>query len=964
MPPSHHAPQVNPLEEFVQWVQKHLRGDEKSEAQLFLERLFRAFGHAGLVEAGAQLEERVRIRGKGTKNSTTFADLVWKPRVVIEMKASGSKLERHYQQAFNYWAHLVPNRPRWVVLCNFDEFWIYDFEKVVEEPMDIVPLADLPQRSSALAFLRPAYEEPVFELNRIGVTQTAADALARVFNSMVARDIDREAAQRFVLQCLVALFAEDLRLLPPEMFTRVLQESLEQARPTDHAHKLIEGLFAQMNTKSPASSGRFQKVPYFNGGLFAHAEPVHMVQKELESLYEAALQDWSKVNPAIFGAVFQASLGRRQRHAFGAHYTSEADILKIVLPTIVEPWRERLHAAKKLDALIKLRKEMLSFRVLDPACGSGNFLYVAFREMKRLETEVLLRIREEFSGRRARSVGMGSISVRQFFGFDVLEFAVELSKVTMLLAKELAIVEAQAALGDKQGVLEMDPALPLENLDGNIRCEDSLFEKWPEVDVIIGNPPFQSKNKAQGELGAKYLSELRAHFPGVPGRADLCVYFFRKAHDYLKPGMRAGLVGTNTIRENESREGGLDYILGSGGVITEAVSTQEWSGDAAVHVSIVNWKKGPVPGKRKLWSQAEDGEWSVVELPVINSALRDRVDVKDAATLAACAKDGFCAQGQTQGHDGFLLDAEDAKRILKKHSSWSEVLHPFLIGDDLLESGLPTRFVIDFQGKSIFEAQQFGDLYERIKMAVLPDRKESKAKEDRRNSELLKANPKARVNHHHANFLNRWWMLSYARAELVALLGTLPRYIVCSRVTKRPIFEFIHPSIRPGDALQVFPFADDYTFGILQSKVHWQWFTARCSTLEERFRYTSDTVFDSFPWPQEPTLKQVRAVATAAVELRSLRRKLMAHGKYGLRRLYQLAEVPGTNPLRRAQDALDDAVVDAYGFKSEAVLRDLLALNQKLAKEERNGKQIVGPGLPHSAKDKKEFLSTDSVAMP
>ncbi|MFY3742472.1 DNA methyltransferase [Anaeromyxobacter sp. Red801] len=963
MTTAHNQATPNPLQEFVGWVKANLRGDEKSEAQLFLERLFQAFGHKGVAEAGAHFEERVKGTVKGKKKkSTTFADLVWKPRVVIEMKAGGVKLERHYEQVFHYWAHLVPNRPRWAVLCNFDEFWIYDFERMVEEPMDIVSLAELPQRSAALAFLRPEYDEPVFELNRLAVTQAAADSLAQVFNSLVKRRVPQESAQRLVLQSLVALFAEDLRLLPPELFTRVLQESVESKSPSERAFQLMGELFTQMNSRIPAPSGRFQKVQYFNGGLFARVEPIKLTSAELHALREASLQDWSKVSPAIFGSIFQASLGKAQRHAYGAHFTSESDILKVVLPTVVAPWRERLAAAKTLEALVALRKDLLKYQVLDPACGSGNFLYVAYRELKRVETDLVTRIHQEFSGKRAKSIGAGHLSVKQFHGFDVLPFAVELAKVTLLLAKELAIVETQEALGDAQGLLEIDPALPLENLDGNVRCDDALFAKWPSVDAVIGNPPYQSKNKAQREFGRKYLNRVRAAFPDVPGRADYCVYFFRKAHDQLRAGCRAGLVGTNTIRENESREGGLDYILRNGGTITEAVSTQAWSGDAAVHVSIVNWVKGDARGRKKLWAQAENGEWTITELDEINSALKDRIDVASADTLKACAKDGLCAQGQTQGHDGFLMPAPEARELLKGKPAFRAVLYPFLIGDDLLDSGQPTRYVIDFHGLSIFEAQKYASLFQRVKREVLPDREEAKAKEDARNAEALRDNPGARVNRHHANFLSKWWVLSYARAELVNVLAALPRYVACSRVTKRPIFEFVETAIRPSDALQVFPFDDDYTFGILQSGIHWQWFTARCSTLEERFRYTSDTVFDSFPWPQHPSLAHVKAVASAGVALREVRRKLMKSGGYGLRRLYQLAEQPGRNDLKDAQERLDAAVMGAYGFSTKKpVLGSLLALNHELAKREAQGRAIVGPGLPPDVKDRSVFVSGDCL---
>lgn len=560
------------LQEFVTYASR-LTGDEKSEAHVFLEHLFQAFGHKSLAETGVVLERRVKRQGQGTK----FADLVWPGHVLIEMKSRSERLDRHYRQVFDYWMYLTPNRPRWVLLCNFDEFWIYDFDAQVDEPMEKVALVDLPHQAAALAFLRVVPETPVFGINRVRVTEEAANRVAAVFNSMTARGVSPEQAQRFVLQCVVAQFSEDLGLLPLDFFTKLLSECLDHHDQRGQAFDMLGGLFRQMDNPEPARGGRFKEVRYFNGGLFGQVTPVEMTAAELRSLFEAAKADWSQVNPAIFGTIFQHSMGEKARHAHGAHYTSEVDILKVVVPTIVRPWRDRIESTKKLEDLLKLRQQLFEFRVLDPACGSGNFLYIAYRELKRVETDLIQKIRN--TSKRGQKIKQGHLSIRQFFGFDTLPFAVELAKVTLLLAKQTAIAEAESEIAS-QGLehwLDLDPALPLDNLDGNIVCSDALFTEWPRADVIIGNPPFQSKNKMQEEFGAPYVARLRKAFPAIPGRADYCVYFFRKAHDQLSVGGRAGLVGTNTIRENYSREGGLDYIVGTGGTITEAVSTQEWS---------------------------------------------------------------------------------------------------------------------------------------------------------------------------------------------------------------------------------------------------------------------------------------------------------------------------------------------------------------------------------------------------
>lgn len=467
-----------------------LSGDEKGEAQVFCDRLFQAFGHAGYKEAGATLEFRVRAQGKATK----FADLLWRPRLLLEMKRRGEKLEKHYQQAFEYWLELVPQRPKYVILCNFDEFWIYDFDAQLREPVDRIKLEELLDRYTALNFLFPENRRPQFQNDQIDVTRKAADNVAQVFNQIVDRGESAETAQRFILQCVMALFAEDIDLLPRGLFT----ELLDDCRSGASSYDLISGLFRQMgSSRSAPNNSRYRDVPYFNGGIFKKIEPIALSEGEIDLLMKASAERWSKIEPAIFGALFESSMGQEERHALGAHYTSEADIQKVILPTIIRPWRERIESARTLKDLLNLREELINFRVLDPACGSGNFLYVSYRELKRLEAQLLTKIQEDFSGRDAAKIGtLSLIKATQFYGIDIKPFAVELAKVTLMLAKKLALDEESKILGEAQLNLrlELEQPLPLDNLDQNIRCDDALFCDWPEVDTIIGNPPYQAKN--------------------------------------------------------------------------------------------------------------------------------------------------------------------------------------------------------------------------------------------------------------------------------------------------------------------------------------------------------------------------------------------------------------------------------------------------------------------------------------
>ncbi|MBX5177321.1 class I SAM-dependent DNA methyltransferase [Rhizobium lentis] len=960
---------IQRISDFISYA-KLLKGDEKGEAQVFCDRLFRAFGHAGYAEAGATLEFRIK---KASGKGVNFADLIWKPRLLLEMKKSGEKLATHYQQAFDYWVNAVPDRPRYVVLCNFSEFWIYDLDKQLNEPVDVVPLDELGHRYTALNFLFPHDPPPLFGNDREEVSRAAAGKMAKLFRSMVDRGIPREEAQRWVLQAILAMFAEDIDLMPSGTTLRLVQDCLQHGQ---NAYDMFGGLFRQMNTKKQAPAGRFKGIPYFNGGLFATIEPIDLTTEELLLIGEpekgAAWENWSKINPSIFGTIFQQSMDKGERHARGAHFTHEADIQRIIGPTITQPWRERIENAKTMKELVALRSELMEFTVLDPACGSGNFLYVAYRELVRLEIQILARLEKEFSWQKVQKVTQSTslISPRQFYGLDRDSFGVELAKVTLMIAKKLALEEAAAALEREQIDLPLlaGEALPLDNLDNNIVCDDALFADWPKVDTIIGNPPYQSKSKVQKEYGRAYMNRVRAAHPEVDGRADYCVYWFRKAHDELRPGQRAGMVGTNTIRQNYSRISGLDQIVANEGTIIEAVSTMAWSGDASVDVSIVNWVKGPKPGKKKLFTQKGSDPsqgWSYKELDNINSALSFGKDVSGAKVIRANAKSQVCFQGQTPGHDGFLLTEEEASEIIAANPKSAAVIHPILIGNELTgqKDSLPNRYVIDFHPGDLFASQKHKALLARIQKSVLPDREEAAREEKKRNDEALAENPKASVARHHQGFLNRWWQLSWPRGDMKDAVAGLSRYIGCSRVTLRPIFEFIDPAIRPNDLISVFALEDDYSFGILQSNIHWMWFTHRCSTQNGRPRYTSESIFDTFPWPQKPGQAAVKKVAEAAVALRALRRKLKQDNNLSFRELYRTLDLPGTNPLKDAHEVLDKAVRAAYGMSRKSdVLTHLLDLNAALSTAEANGEKVVAPGVPPAVK-KAGLVTTDCLRM-
>ncbi|TAE00486.1 MAG: class I SAM-dependent DNA methyltransferase, partial [Oscillatoriales cyanobacterium] len=770
-----------------------------------------------------------------------------------------------------------------------------------------ITLKQLPARSPAFAFMESTSRRPIFKNNQVEITEKAASRMGMLLEMLIERGKERKfakfnqfQAQRFVLQCVLAMFAEDRGLLPPALFTRCVKDCLEGASSYD----VLGGLFQAMNQQGITPAGRYEGVDYFNGGLFSEIHPIELQQGELKILEVCADQNWSQVRPSIFGNIFESALktDKKQRRAYGIHFTTEGDIRRIVLPTISYYWEERIHAANTVAKLQNLHQELGRYRVLDPACGSGNFLYVAYQELKQVE-KLLLDKLNLCDGTRGY---MNLVTPQQFYGMDINSFAVELARVTLMIGRKVAI--------DNLGLKE--PSLPLDTLDKNIVCADALFTDWVKADAIIGNPPFLGGKHMRIALGDEYIDRVFERFPDVKDSVDFCAYWFRIAHNNLAQHGRAGLVATNSISQGKSRAAALDYVAQNGGHIYAAVSTQPWSGEAKVHVSLINWSKE----KPKVYYLDN------LVVSSINSSLQATIDVSQAARLSANLNK--CFQGVVPNGKGFIITEQEAKDWIQADLNNQKVIKLFSMGANLAKNPncVPDRWIIDFDDMTIEEASNYELPFNRLKSTISIERQNNR-------NEALKLN---------------WWKYEGKRLGMRTTIAPLSNYFTVPRVSKWAVFIPAPVSWLPGDLNIVVASEDFYIFGILTSKVHRFWVKAQSSTLKGDTRYTNTTCFETFPFPQTAAKQLVEEIRGTAVELHEYRTQQMSAKQWGITQLYNKFFEEPTSQLFKLHAKLDRQVIQAYGFTdSDNILDQLLALNLELAETEKQGQPIVGPTAPN-----------------
>jgi type II restriction/modification system DNA methylase subunit YeeA len=862
---------LNAPEFIAKWKKAELK--ERSAAQEHFIDLCRLVGHQTPAEADPTGETFCFEKGAEKHGGGDgFADVWKKDFFGWEYKGKHKDLSVAYDQLLLYRDALA--NPPLLVVCDLDRIIVHtNFTKTVSVKHEI-PLDQLGEPRS-LEILRAVFFDPEKLLpgkTSEAITQEAAQQFAGIAESMRKRGLDSAHVAHFLDRVVFCLFAEDIGLLPDQIFTRITEKSASD--PVKFAH-LISQLFAAMT-----KGGEFglETIRHFNGNLFDDAAVPELTAEEIKRIAETARLDWSAVDPSIFGTLFERGLDPAKRSQLGAHFTGKEDIELLVEAVAMTPLRrewtetqqiietvlttgkkkpgvtpaspEQSRRAKPMNpaAQRKARGESESIihqflvrlqgvKVLDPACGSGNFLYVTLQKLKDLEKQCILYSMEKGLGSFLPMVGPW-----QLHGIEINPYAYDLAQMTVWIGW-LQWIKFNG-FGSPQ-----DPIL--RQMSGNFQCKDSIIDlsdpanpkepEWPKVDFIVGNPPFLGGSKLWQELGRDYQAKLwQLYKDRVPGAADLCCYWFEKARAHIATGKckRAGLLATQGIRGGANRE--VLKRIKERGDIFWAESDRPWILDGAnVHVSMAAFDDGTET------TRILDGK----SVKTINANLTAHSDTTEAKPLQANYRVSF--QG-SQKIGAFDIQPETAFEWLAVPNAHgrpnSDVLRPSWNGIDLTRRQR-NGWMIDFGTEmSVDEAAYFEKPFQFVLEVVKPER-------DKNNREAYR---------------KYWWRHGEPRIAMRAALLSLERYFATPEVAKHTVFSWVNSEVLPDKQLIVIARSDDYSFGVLHSRFHSTWSLKQGTRLENRPRYTPTTCFETFPFPDARGETET-AIAAAAKELNELR---------------------------------------------------------------------------------------------
>lgn len=906
----------------AQWAGK---GYEKGQSQPFWLSLLRDVYGVEHPETFITFEDQVAL------DHTSFIDgFIPATHVLIEQKSLGKDLNKPirqsdgtllspFQQAKRYSAELpYSQRPRWIVTCNFSQFYVYDMERPTGEP-EIIELKDLEREHYRLQFLVDTGDTNIHK--EMEVSLEAGRIVGVLYDALLAQYKDPECEDTLkhlnalCVRLVFCLYAEDAGIFGPRnMFHNYLQHHTADAR------RALMDLFEVLNTKpedrDPYLDEDLAAFPYVNGGLFAEKSVIPRLDETIVDLilHKASEDfDWSVISPTIFGAVFESTLNPDTRRKGGMHYTSIENIHKVIDPLFLDSLRDELTQIfevtvekTRMAKLKAFQAKLAGLTFLDPACGSGNFLTETYLSLRRMENEVIAALHHD-----QITLDMDNpilVSINQFYGIEINDFAVTVARTALWIAESQMMKETEDVVHMSLDFLPLKTNASI--VEGNaLRLDWESVVPKDKLDYIMGNPPFvgyslQSKEQKE-DLLSIYVDEKGKPYK-TAGKIDyVSGWYFKAAQLMQNSGIRTAFVSTNSITQGEQVAGVWKPLYDRFGIhIDFAHRTFRWDSEASlkahVHCVIVGFSIAPNSEKKRIYTSER-----FQEVQNINAYLIDAPDVFIESRNRSLSPVPEMVYGNKPTDGGFLfLTPEEYHQAVKNEPEISKYLKRIYGATEYINNKM--RYCLWLVGASPSEIRKSKFIMDRVE-AVRQFRLNSTKAATQKSAE----SPTLFQEIRHPN------------SEYIIV----PRH--SSETRKYVPFGFVSPDIIVNDAVQIIPGANLYHFGTLMSNVHMAWMRAVCGRIKSDYRYSKDIVYNNFPWPTptEAQKAKIEQTAQGILDARAL------YPDCSLADLYDEVTMPPE--LRKAHQQNDRAVMQAYGFDvktttESSCVAELMKMYQKL----------------------------------
>ncbi len=863
---------------------------ERAESQTFWNEFFAVFGinrrHVGIFEAAFK-------KAKGTQG---FIDVYWPKKLVCEQKSRGADLEKATEQALEYLQAIAKvnpdDLPRYVIVCDFARLRLYDIETKQHQEIFIAELAD---HIHLFNFFSDGLTE--IREKEQAANIKAAERMGVLHDKLEENGYEGHELKVMLIRLLFCLFAEDTGIFEKYQFQNLIRQRTKEdgSDLAGWIGQLFETLNRSPEKRLKNLDQQLKDFAYINGDLFKEHMPTAAFDAEMRQiLLEACAMDWANISPEIFGSLFQSVMDKEQRRHLGAHYTSEENILKVISSLFLDELRAEFEEIKnrgkgkaRTSALDMFHQKLAGLTFLDPACGCGNFLVVAYRELRLLELEVI-----EQLYKKGQLLEVGTVvrcNVNQFFGVEIEEFPAQIARVAMWLVDH----QMNLLVSEHFGV--HFARIPLRE-SADIRHANALQVDWPVTDYIFGNPPFLGRNYQSVE---QKTDLLKVCFDIKNAASlDFVSAWYVKAARMLsnQKETRVAFVSTNSITQGEQVPILWGWMLAQGMVIQFAHRTFQWQspsrGKAAVHCVIVGFGRLDIKNK-KLFFYENIKEEPICQIAAnINPYLINGKNILvDKRSKPLCLSPTMTRGSQPTDGGNLIFSATARDDFISEEPNAEKWIKPFDMGDDFINNN--SRYCFWLKNCPPQELKTMPLVLSRIQKV----------------KEMRLASSKASTR----EWANSPTLFTEDRQPNSDYLA-IPR-VSSERRDYIPI-GFLSKEFIAGDKLQIIPEANFYVMGVLSSMMHNAWNRAVSGRLKSDYQYSVGIVYNNFPWPMNPTEKQKQAIEDAAQEVLDARKN---YPDSSLADLYDPILMPAD--LLKAHKKLDKAVDAAYGkkgFENEA----------------------------------------------